>query len=92
MTAQERMAGGSGTYGIAVTTKITRAFEVIQVNADTVISELTYATGTPAVYGTNALTFQSLGTTTWGAGMIITAPMGVSFKSITLTSGSVTIS
>ena len=92
MTAQERIAGGSGTYGIAVATQIVRAFEVIQVNADAVISELTYANGTPPVYGTNALTAQNLGTIVWGSGMIITAPMGVAFKSITLASGIVTIS
>jgi len=86
MTGQERISGGQGTYGIADTTQAVRSFEFIQINADAVISELTYQNGT------NALTDLNLGTTTWAAGMLIAAPMGKSFKSITLTSGSVLIS
>lgn len=86
MTSQERIAGGSGTYGVANTSQVTRAFEFIQVNAACVISELTYSDNT------NALTALNLGTTEWAAGMLIAAPMGKAFKSITLTSGSVLIS
>ena len=86
MTGIERIAGGSGTYGIANTVQVVRYFELIQVNADAVISELTYQDGT------NALTALNLGTTTWAVGMVLAAPMGNNFKSITLTSGSVTIS
>ena len=86
MTSLERIAGGNGTYGIDDTTQVVRPFEMVQVNADTVISELTYSGGA------NALTALNLGTTTWGAGKIIAAPMGKEFRSITLTSGSVLIS
>lgn len=86
MTSQERIAGGQGTYGVADTSQVVRYFEFIQVNSDCVISELTYADDT------NALTDLNLGTTTWAAGMLIAAPMGESFKSITLSSGSVLIS
>lgn len=86
MTGQERIAGGRGTYGIANTTQVVQPFEFIQVNADVVISELTYSDDT------NALTALNLGTTTWAAGMLLAAPMGKTFKSITLSSGSVLIS
>lgn len=86
MTSQERIAGGQGTYGIANTTQVVRSFEFIQVNADAVISELTYQDDT------NALTALNLATTTWAAGILLAAPMGKTFKSITLASGSVLIS
>ena len=86
MTGIERTSGGNGTYGIADTTQAVRPFEFIQINADAVIAELTYQDGT------NALTALNLATTTWVAGMLIAAPMGLNFKSITLTSGSVLIS
>ena len=83
MTSQERIAGGQGTYGVANTTQVSRAFEFIQINADAVISELTYSDNS------DALTDLNLATTTWSAGILIAAPMGKSFKSITLASGSV---
>lgn len=86
MTTLERIGGGYGTYGIAGTVQVERSFESIQINADTVISELTYLDGSDALVALN------LGTTTWAAGMILFAPMGNCFKSITLTSGSVLIS
>lgn len=86
MTGQERIAGGEGTYGVADTSQAVRSFEFIQVNAAAVISELTYQDGS------NALTDLNLATTEWAAGVLIAAPMGNSFKSITLTSGSVLIS
>ncbi len=91
MTGMGRISGGSGTYGVANTTQLTRiSFCAIQVNADCVISELTYS---EAYQGTtNALTNLNLGTTTWAAGIVIFAPMGTMFKSITLTSGSVLVS
>jgi len=86
MDSQSRIAGGRGTYGNAGITQVVRNFDFVQVNADAVISELTYTDDV------NALTDLNLGTTTWVAGMLISAPMGKSFKSITLTSGSVLIS
>lgn len=86
MTSAERIAGGNGTYGVASTDQVVRPFEFIQVNAGAVISELTF------VNNANALTGLNLGTTEWAAGMLIAAPLGNAFKSITLTSGSVLIS
>lgn len=86
MTGQERIAGGRGTYGVANATQVVRPFEFIQVNSDVVISELTFSDGTDALAALN------LGTTDWVAGMLLAAPMGKTFKSITLTIGSVLIS
>jgi hypothetical protein len=86
MTALERIAGGSGTYFLGTTDQLVRNFSTIQVNAEVVISQLAL------VGGANMLTALNLTGATIVAGMIISAPMGTSFESITLTSGSILVS
>jgi len=81
-----RIAGGTGTFGVANTTQRVRAFSMIQVNAPCVISQLAFDDGT------NALTALNLGTVTWVAGILLAAPIGLNFASITLASGVITIS
>lgn len=82
MTLLERISGASGSYLVSNTSANVREFEAFVVNTDCVVSSL-------LLDGTNAVSSMGLSSQTLTTGMIIFAPSGKAFTSITLTSGSV---
>lgn len=82
MTLLERISGASGSYLVSNTSANAKEFEAFVVNTDCVVSSLT-------LDGSNAVSSMGLSGNTLVAGMIIFAPTGKAFTSITLTSGSI---
>jgi hypothetical protein len=82
MTILERISGGNGCYLHTGTDEKVYDFEAFVVNEDCVISALSLG----GVNVEETLNFKS---NTLSAGMIVFAPTGQTFNSITLDSGSV---
>jgi hypothetical protein len=90
-TLQETISGAKGGYLVTGTNAKTRAFNSIQMNGDTVISELYYADDTLFATNIAGSSYLNLAGNSMASGMIILCEAGKDFGKIKLTSGSVLI-
>lgn len=90
-TGLETISGAKGAKLIDTTDTITRAFNSIQMNGDTVIAELYYAEDTEFATNVAAAGYMNLAGNSIASGLIILSEAGKEFARIKLTSGSVLI-
>jgi len=90
-TGLETISGAKGAKLITGTTAVTRVFNSIQMNGDTVIAELYYDEDTTFATNVAASGYMNLAGNSIASGLIILAEAGKNFSKIKLTSGSVLI-
>jgi hypothetical protein len=90
-SAIETISGAKGAKLITGVTAVTRNFNSIQMNGDTVIAELYYDEDTTFATNVAGSAYLNLAGNSIASGLIILAEAGKNFAKIKLTSGSVLI-